>query len=228
MKELTARLFFSLLFLVATDTFAFLLLPHSNSRKEMTLLYQENLWDDDSTQSNILTPNPDMDSMQVVKLCMDALQSQKPDQSLELCFNFSSDRCRAAVGGSLEEFMQYAANPVFGKLVLCGDYEIVSVGPIIPGSQVRGDMQTFLIEISKGLTVNDVMKNAQKRPSIEERIRQSEAEARGEVYEEQNRESPPSGGRFIWTMQKERRPPRQNCWLVHEVLFERYAFSQTE
>jgi hypothetical protein len=32
---------------------------------------------------------------------------------------------------------------------------------------------------------------------------------------------------FLWTMQKERRPPRQNCWLVHEVLHKRNAFLQT-
>lgn len=191
----------------------------------------------------ILTPNPDFDALQVATLCMDALQNQQPDQSMELCFNFSSDRCRAAVGGTLEEFMHYAANPVFGKLVHCGDYKVASVGPIIPGSQVRGDMQTVLIEISKGLTVSDVIKDAttkkKKRRNIEERIRQSEAEARGEVYVENENEqegeqangSPSAAAgaaRFLWTLQKERRPPRQNCWLVHEVLSVKYAFSQTE
>ena len=191
----------------------------------------------------ILTPNPDFDALQVATLCMDALQNQQPDQSMELCFNFSSDRCRAAVGGTLEEFIHYAANPVFGKLVHCGDYKVASVGPIIPGSQVRGDMQTVLIEISKGLTVSDVIKDAttkkKKRRNIEERIRQSEAEARGEVYVEKENEqegeqvndSPSTAAgaaRFLWTLQKERRPPRQNCWLVHEVLSVKYAFSQTE
>ena len=34
--------------------------------------------------------------------------------------------------------------------------------------------------------------------------------------------------RFLWTLQRERRPPRQNCWLVHEVLFTDMAFQQTE
>ena len=24
--------------------------------------------------------------------------------------------------------------------------------------------------------------------------------------------------RFLWTMQKERRPPKQGCWLVHECI----------
>ena len=194
----------------------------------------------------ILTPNPDLDALQVATLCMDALQNQQPDQSMELCFNFSSDRCRAAVGGTLEEFMHYAANPVFGKLVHCGDYKVASVGPIIPGSQVRGDMQTVLIEISKGLTVSDVIKDAttkkKKRRNIEERIRQSEAEARGELFVENENEeeggeqgngstsssSSSAAARFLWTLQKERRPPRQNCWLVHEVLSVKYAFSQTE
>jgi hypothetical protein len=33
--------------------------------------------------------------------------------------------------------------------------------------------------------------------------------------------------RFLWTLQRERRPPRQNCWLVHECIAVENAFEQT-
>eukprot|EP00980_Cylindrotheca_fusiformis_P001111 scaffold305_cov110-Cylindrotheca_fusiformis.AAC.29 len=188
--------------------------------------------DGETETDPLILPNPDLDAVQVATICMDALQNQKPKVSLELCFAFSSDRCRAAVGGTLEEFLQYAANPVFGKLVHCENYEIASIGPIIPGSQVRGDMQTVLIEIRKATTVNDalsaVVKHQKNRIPIEERIRQKDAELRGEILPQASasgEQKKPT--RFLWTMQKERRPPRQNCWLVHEVLFVNNAYQQT-
>ena len=32
---------------------------------------------------------------------------------------------------------------------------------------------------------------------------------------------------FLWTIQKERRPPRQGCWLVHECIAVENAFVMT-
>jgi len=188
-------------------------------------------------------PNDELNGLEVATLCMNALQHEMPQKSLEICFHFSSDRCRAAVGGSLDEFLHYAANPVFAKLVRCPSYEIRSVGPIIPGSRVRGDMQTILVEIvEEGSSVNDALNEAihshnshvkgggvaNRRP-IEERIAEMDAKMRGETIPEP---SEVEGARtkpirFLWTMQKERRPPRQNCWLVHEVLFVNNAHEQT-
>jgi hypothetical protein len=31
----------------------------------------------------------------------------------------------------------------------------------------------------------------------------------------------------LWTLQQERRPPRQGCWLIHEVLYVKNAFELT-
>lgn len=194
----------------------------------------------DINNFSLTEPNPELNGLEVATLCMNALQHEMPQKSLEICFNFSSDRCRAAVGGTLEEFLQYAANPVFGRLVHCPGYEIASVGPIIPGSQVRGDMQTILIEISKGINVNEALNEAidnhnsnvqgiPKRRPIEERIAEMDAKMRGEAIPEPSEVegARTKAIRFLWTMQKERRPPRQNCWLVHEVLFVNNAHEQT-
>jgi hypothetical protein len=179
-------------------------------------------------------PNPELGAVEVASMCMEALKTRKSAESLELCFSFSSDRCRAAVGGTLEEFVRYAANPVFGTLIGCDNYEILKIGPVIPGGPHRGEMQTVLIEIEKGATVRDALeagkKNARKRPTLEERFRQREMQAKG--IEPQPQPQQPQfvddGKRkFLWTLQKERRPPRQDCWLVHEVLFTKNAWQQT-
>ena len=90
-------------------------------------------------------PGPDFQALEVVHACMKTLLHRR-DAGLEVCFNFASDSCRAALGGSLEEFNQYAKNPVFGYLVNCAEYEIVSVGPEIKGTPTRGAMQTVLLE----------------------------------------------------------------------------------
>jgi hypothetical protein len=193
------------------------------------------------------TPNPDLDAIQVATLCMDALKLNNPNDALETCFVFSSDRCRAAVGGNLEEFLRYANNPVFSSLVECDDYEIVNTGPVIPGGPHRGEMQTVLISISnKGITIKEAVKASEQlakkqrpRPTFEERLRQRElAEAAAnnnnnntddeddDIIEKEELKDDASR-QFLWTLQKERRPPRQDCWLVHEVLFVKNAFSQT-
>jgi hypothetical protein len=135
-------------------------------------------------------PNPDFVAMDVVHLCMGTLMDKgnKNDEGLKVCFEFSSDFLQAPFSGKLDAFIQHAKNPVFASLVQCTHYEILSIGPIIPGTSTRGAMQTCLMAV--------------RSPGSEER-------------------------RFLWTLQKERRPPRQHCWLVHEVLFVKNAFQLT-
>jgi hypothetical protein len=138
-------------------------------------------------------PHPDRDALDVVHTCMSVLLNRK-DAGLEVCFHFSSDLCRAALGGSLERFRQYATNPVFGYLVNCSDYEIISVGPVIEGTRTRGAMQTVLMDALQG-------QKGDKKPD--------------------------DGRRFLWTLQQERRPPRQGCWIIHEVLYVKNAYLLT-
>ena len=139
----------------------------------------------------IAFPSRCYDAMEVVQLCMDALlHNSEPyaNAGLEVCWNFSSDRCRAAQGSSLEKFIQFAKNPVFGSMVDAQTWRVSSTGPLIPGTPTRGAMQTVLAEVVPG---------------------------QGRTRE------------FLWTLQRERRPPRQDCWLVHECLFKDAAYEQT-
>jgi len=136
-------------------------------------------------------PDSSYNGLDVVTACMEALcQNSQPiaNAGLEVCWNFSSDRCRAAQGGSLEQFIEFAGNPIFSSLVNAQSWTIKSTGPIIPGTLTRGAMQTVLIEVSP---------------------------QKGRMRE------------FLWTVQCERRPPRQDCWLVHECIFKDNAWSQT-
>ena len=137
------------------------------------------------------TPNPGLDALGVLAACMDTMLDREED-GLEVCWRFSSDRCRAALGGSLERFSEYATNPVFGYLVKCLDYQVLNIGPVIKGTPTRGDMRTILMD----------------------------AKQSGDKVEKHPR-------RFLWTFQKERRPPRQDCWVVHEVIYVKNAYSLT-
>jgi hypothetical protein len=96
----------------------------------------------------------DTTAQDVVTTCMNALlQNDKPrnNAGLEVCFDYSSDRCRAALGGSLEEFILYASNPTFGSMTNAIEYTIVNVGTITPATVTRGAMQT-VVAVAPGAT----------------------------------------------------------------------------
>jgi hypothetical protein len=146
-------------------------------------------------------PHPSVTPEQVVRFCMDTFV-EYPNNSrigLEVCFAFSSDQCRAALGGSFMEFTEYAQNPTFQYLITSPSYSLVSIGPIIPGTAHRGSMQTVLMEIDSKMNENDDTSSS------------SETARR----------------RFLWTLQQERRPPLQDCWMIREVLYVKNAFHQT-
>lgn len=152
-------------------------------------------------------PGPHVEcALDVVQACMDTLLCNR-DAGLEVCFNFASDSCRAALGGSLDEFNHYARNPVFGYLVNCAAYEIVCVGPEIPGTPTRGTMQTVLMD-AKLPTPPPVHGGSGSGEVV---LIPSRGESR----------------RFLWTLLKERRPPRQGFWTIHEVIYTKNAFDMT-
>lgn len=144
----------------------------------------------------IVLPSPNFlyeEAVDVVNICMEYLlhnDDPQPNAGLEVCFNFSSERCRAAQGGTLESFLRFASNPTFGFIVDAKAYTIHNIGPIIPKTLTRGDMQTILVE------VHPANENLESR-------------------------------KYLWTMQRARRPPQAGCWLVYECLFVNNAYQQT-
>jgi hypothetical protein len=116
---------------------------------------QQSLSSDIADDSLLTSLHANMNARDVATTCMDALlqnDSPRKNSGLEVCFDFSSDRCRAALGGSVEDFILYASNPTFGSMTNAKEYIVLSVGRIIPATMTRGAMQTVLIKVtpSKG------------------------------------------------------------------------------
>jgi hypothetical protein len=92
----------------------------------------------------------DVTALDVVVACMDGLSNNDTpwaNAGLEICFEYSSDRNRAAQGGSLDDFITYASNPTFSAMVNAKEYSVEKVGAYIPGTMTRGAMQTVLIKV---------------------------------------------------------------------------------
>ena len=114
---------------------------HCSSRRNV----RRKAGEDDSVPQ----PDPIYSDEAVVALCMNALGRNDepiPDAGLRTCWNFSSDMCRAAVGGSLADFLKYARNPTFAQLV---DHESWSgkLGNRIPATQTRGALTTTMVTV---------------------------------------------------------------------------------
>jgi len=140
-----------------------------------------------STSNNFMTPE------EVVSTCMTNLQLHE-HAGLEICYNFSSDSCRMANGGSLESFLQQANNPVFRSMIDCIQWEVINVGPEIKGTPTRGTLQTVLVHVVPKVAESGALRNDRT---------------------------------FLWTIVKERRPPRQGHCLVHECIAVENAFAHT-
>lgn len=176
-------------------------------------------------QSSLTSPHADMTARDT---CMDALlQNENPRKNagLEVCFDFSSDRCRAALGGNIENFILYASNPTFGSMMNANEYIVLSVGPIILATMTRGAMQTVLVKVtpSKGdhrTLLWYVCRAAWSTCTINAMPCFLLNRSPQRIFET----SPMQHRR---TMQQERRPPRQGLWLVHECIFVENAFALT-
>ena len=151
--------------------------------------------------ASLPTSNDSLTPREIVSMCMDCLQggddnAHATDEraGLEICYNFSSDACRTANGGSLESFLQRANNPVFQTMVRCEKWEVENVGPEIMGTNTRGAMQTVLVNVVPSAAAGGGRRDR----------------------------------RFLWTFVRERRPPRQGHFLVHECIAVDNAFALTE
>ena len=99
-----------------------------------------------------INPDPSLSPENVITCLMRGLRWNdipKQNTGLERCYNFADSMCRAAVGGrssnaagvSLENFIAYAMNPVFSKMVNCAGFETEPIN-VLPGSETRGALAT--------------------------------------------------------------------------------------
>lgn len=105
---------------------------------------------DDKPEDASQNAADDMTARDVVVACMDGLLNNNTpwaNAGLELCWDYSSDRNRAAQGGNFDDFINYASNPTFSTMVDAKEYSIENVGKYIPGTNTRGAMQTVLVKV---------------------------------------------------------------------------------
>ena len=167
-------------------------------------------------------PHPDLSAVDVVNICMSKL-SEDSTEGLETCFAFSSDQCRAAIGGSITEFIKYAENPPFKYLVACkgrgeNSWQICKIGPVISGTRNRGSLQTVL------MTVEGELSSPASDSSVSPTGRTQEVSPAVSASQDSQKIG---NHQFLWTLQQERRPPLQGCWFIHEILYTKHSFSLT-
>eukprot|EP00985_Skeletonema_marinoi_P024462 scaffold17009_cov107-Skeletonema_marinoi.AAC.5 len=108
----------------------------------------------------------DVTARDVVVACMDGLLNNDTpwaNSGLEICWDYSSDRNRAAQGGSFDDFITYASNPTFSTMVNSKEYSIENVGVYIKGTNTRGAMQTKSM-LAKGNAVVLMTMAQERRP----------------------------------------------------------------
>jgi len=113
----------------------------------MSYLDSLNPSSDDNDQSSIDEEESDNKkndnhppALQILEIILTALSENnfpKANNGLSITFDYSSDNCRASLGGSLEKFIIYANNPTFGFMIDCDEWSIEKVGTIIAGSPTR-------------------------------------------------------------------------------------------
>lgn len=161
---------------------------------------------------------------EIVSMCMTCLEGADDGGSgtsragLEICYNFSSDSCRMANGGSLESFFRNANNPVFQTMVDCDRWEVLNVGAEIPGTNTRGAMKTVLVHVVP----------ARKNKSTNTGGGTTDTTTTTNTNSGSQQHQERKDRRFLWTFMKERRPPRQGHFLVHECIAVDNAFAHTE
>lgn len=144
-----------MLAILISSTQAFLSSPILAPRSCILATTNENNADQEDTNISGSSSSSPTTARDVVVACMEGLLNNDTpwaNAGLEICWDYSSDRNRAAQGGSLDEFITYASNPTFSTMVNAKEYSIENVGEFIPGTNTRGAMQTVLVKVhsSKG------------------------------------------------------------------------------
>jgi hypothetical protein len=175
-------------------------------------------------------PNPSYNAIHVVQACMETIvqnQQYDPNIGLQVCYNFSNDRCRSAIGADIQEFYLYAQNPIFQHITYCRSYNIISIGPIISGTNHRGAMQTILIDVLSSKSNNNSNRNMKPSSTTSSSSLNTKTSSNNNTPQSQQQQQEEKYYRFLWTLQQERRPPYQNCWFIHEVLYTKNAYHHT-
>jgi len=154
------------------------------------------------------------------------------DTGIERLFHFTTPMGRVAIapppprsglqgGVTLEYWLENAASSALGALTFCTGYELLGDARITPGSVARGALATQLIEV-----YNDPLEDGSDPEAALEAVLRGD-DAYLDAILQANRDGtalppPPVKARLrrrFWvSLEQQRRPPQQGCWLVKEFL----------
>ena len=181
-----------------------------------------------------MEPSPDLGPAQVVNLvCLGLQQSGASDEGLERLFNFLTPAGRVAVApppampgrqGGVERagVVAEADHPTSAALAVCEKFELIDEPVISPGSIARGRIAQQMVHVwgdplRDGGRANPegALKALLDAPD-KHLIALLEAKGRGTP-------PPPTPlsmlrlERFVVSLDEQRRPPVQGCWLIKEL-----------
>jgi len=189
-----------------------------------------------------MEPIPDLAPDEVCRIVCTGLQRNNepaPDTGIVRLYNWMTGPGRVSLAPpppengmqgkvSLEFFLAEAAGPAIGSLMDCTRFQLVGESTITPGTQTRGGLATQVVEV-----FNDPI----QPPANPEEAALVALLSAPDAYLEEvlaaTREGralppPPAAGplpqskipprsRFIFSLEQERRPPLEGCWLLKEL-----------
>ena len=165
-------------------------------------------------------PSPSLDAEFIVSLICFGLQhldTPDPDRGLERLFYFATSECRAALTArrgieELDRFVGHANSQALQPLLRCSDFD-VGEPILIPGTPTRGAITTFVVTVWDKTTPFRHHSGFERQANLED------------CWLAEAGTSPSDRTELVrFTLQQERRPPLQGCWMVKEILPLRLQF----
>ena len=181
------------------------------------------------------TPTDTLDCAETVRVVCDGLRfNDEPHEGagISRLYEFMTPMGRVKVapppprgglqgGVSLEYFLEKAGSKFLGELLYAESCDLIGEPKITPGTNTRGQLATQLIEVGNSplngaIDAGPALTALSGAPEdflegILESVRQGKALP-----------APPSSAlvksRFWVSLEQERRPPLQGCWLIKEML----------
>lgn len=186
-----------------------------------------------------MEPHADLDVLATVRAVCTGLQfndTPHVDAGVERLYNFLTPAGRVEIapppprsglqgGVELEYFLENAASPAVGALLMCDGYRAVSDVTLSPGSQVRGLLATVMIEVRNEPPTD--LPEAGTELDVLSRLVDAPDEHLQAVLDSFRRGAPPPPlppritipprTRFLLSLEQQRRPPLEGCWTFKEL-----------
>ena len=181
-----------------------------------------------------MEPSPELSPAQVVYMvCLGLEQGGRSDEGLERLFNFITPACRVSIappvaikgrqgGVELDHFLAEAEHPAIAALTTCDKFELIDEPTISPGSIARGRLAQQMVHV----WVDPLRDGGHANP---ERALKALLDGPDDhliaLMQAKKKGTPPPPTplkmlrreQFVISLDEQRRPPQQGCWLIKEL-----------